>query len=259
MARQKQREESWYLAHIQHIPRITAAEEARIVPFVVAGDAGARKRMVEAHLHLVVWIARKYVGWRSLMELVEVGNVALFDAIAHFRVGHGARFRSYAQHYIRSAMCAMLVESARATADNSAALRQAFFVRERCIDEAAAVECLQTRKGISRRLATAACEYWATPEVALFEDSLAGEDAPTPEELCIARQRAERLRAAVAHSAQLSYRERKVIERVHLESEGAENLSTIARAWGLTRSRTHQNHSNALQKLRTALKDLRCV
>src|SRR3990170_905525 len=51
---------SEYLREISRIPRLSPEEEQALARRVLAGDAGAEQRMIEANLHLVVAIARRY-------------------------------------------------------------------------------------------------------------------------------------------------------------------------------------------------------
>ena len=60
---------------------MTEAEQAELCELVAGGDEDARKRLVEAHLQLVVVIAKDYAKRDSeLPDLIEEGNLGLIHA-----------------------------------------------------------------------------------------------------------------------------------------------------------------------------------
>ena len=76
------------------------------------GEA-ARRRLTEANLRLVVYLARGYQG-RGIpfADLVQEGNVGLMAAAARFRPDKGWRFSTYAGSWIRSAMLSAIKNQA---------------------------------------------------------------------------------------------------------------------------------------------------
>lgn len=103
-----------YLREISRIPPLTLEEERALAGRVLAGDADAEKRMVEANLRLVVKIARRYQHrGLSLPDLIEEGNLGLLTAVRKFRPDRGARFSTYAVWWIRQAVVRALANQAR--------------------------------------------------------------------------------------------------------------------------------------------------
>ncbi len=94
-----------YLKEIGAAPLLTAEEEKTLGREVQAGDQGARARMVESNLRLVVRIAKRYLNrGLPLLDLVEEGNLGLLRAVEKFDAERGFRFSTYATWWIRQAI-----------------------------------------------------------------------------------------------------------------------------------------------------------
>ncbi|HEY0178606.1 MAG TPA: sigma-70 family RNA polymerase sigma factor, partial [Dokdonella sp.] len=94
-----------YLGEIGLIPLLDAGEEWALAERARAGDAEARRRMIEANLRLVVTVARPYVGRGvSLMDLIAEGNLGLIRAVDKFEPERRLRFSTYAVWWIRDAV-----------------------------------------------------------------------------------------------------------------------------------------------------------
>ncbi len=83
--------------------RLTLEEETELaVAWREQGSSGARERLVEANMGLVVSIARRYrASGVSLDELVAEGNLGLLRAVDGFDPTCGARLSTYAAYWIR--------------------------------------------------------------------------------------------------------------------------------------------------------------
>jgi len=91
-----------YLSEIGFSPLLTAEEEVYYARKVRKGDQGARKRMIESNLRLVVKIARRYMHrGLALLDLIEEGNLGLMRAVEKFDPEKGFRFSTYATWWIR--------------------------------------------------------------------------------------------------------------------------------------------------------------
>jgi len=104
-----------YYSAIKRIPLLTAEEERRLSLQILSGDEGARRRLIEANLRLVVKIARAYVTPdMPLLDLIQEGNVGLIKAAEKYDGERMVRFSTYASWWIRQAITRALVNSRRA-------------------------------------------------------------------------------------------------------------------------------------------------
>ena len=95
---------STYLARVRQHPKLTPAEEARLVHRLRAtGDRAAARALVTAHLALVVSIAR---GFRrlhpNLLELVQEGNLALIRAVHRYDPARRVTLAAYVASWVRT-------------------------------------------------------------------------------------------------------------------------------------------------------------
>ncbi|MCP3869323.1 MAG: RNA polymerase sigma factor RpoS [Gammaproteobacteria bacterium] len=91
-----------YLSEIGISKLLTAEEEVYLSRLAQKGDIGARQRMIESNLRLVVKIARRYMNrGLALLDLIEEGNLGLIRAVEKFDPERGFRFSTYATWWIR--------------------------------------------------------------------------------------------------------------------------------------------------------------
>jgi RNA polymerase primary sigma factor len=104
-----------YYAVIKRINLLTAEEERELSTLVFSGDEGARRRLIEANLRLVVKIARGFVTPdMPLLDLIQEGNVGLIKAAEKYDGARNVRFSTYASWWIKQAITRALVNSRRA-------------------------------------------------------------------------------------------------------------------------------------------------
>ena len=91
-----------YLAEIAHLPRLTPQEELALGERIAQGDQAALRRIVEANLRLVVYVANRYHSEGiALLDLIQEGNIGLLRAARRFDARKGYRFSTYAIWWIR--------------------------------------------------------------------------------------------------------------------------------------------------------------
>ena len=106
-----------YSKEISNIPLLTPEQENELAREVAAGDAKARRKMIESNLRLVVNTAKKYYTGRglSLLDLVEEGNLGLIRAVDKFDHTRVTRFSTYAIWWIRQAITRAIADRASGT------------------------------------------------------------------------------------------------------------------------------------------------
>lgn len=103
-----------YLREIGKVSLLNGEEEIDLAKRVAKGDEGARKRLTEANLRLVVSIAKKYMGRNlGLLDLIQEGNLGLFRAVEKFDWRKGYKFSTYATWWIRQAITRALADQSR--------------------------------------------------------------------------------------------------------------------------------------------------
>src|SRR3990167_4833290 len=105
-----------YLREIGRISLITGAEEKELAKQIEKGDQEARQKLTQANLRLVVSIAKRYVGRSphlTLLDLIQEGNLGLFNAVEKFDYRKGYKFSTYATWWIRQAITRALADQAR--------------------------------------------------------------------------------------------------------------------------------------------------
>jgi RNA polymerase nonessential primary-like sigma factor len=253
---------SAYLGEIALIPLLDAASERELAQRVAAGDADARRRMIESNLRLVVYAARAHVGRGvALIDLIAEGNLGLIRAVEKFEPQRGLRFSTYAMWWIREAVQHAVMHQGRTVRVPVHVLRELAQVLRASRELAARlgrelqIEEIAEAAGKSPREVT---------ELFRHHEQISSLDAP----LSAADDRSlmERISDGGGTAApavdgsstqlgdwlsRLSERQRSVLER-HFGLNGAEAmpLAEIARDFGVSRERVRQIQQDALRKLR---------
>src|SRR5690348_7373939 len=244
-------------------PLLTAAQEVELAKRIESGDMGAKTRMIQSNLRLVVSIAKNYRNQGlPFLDLIQEGTLGLIRAVEKFDWRRGYKFSTYATWWIRQAV-------ARALADKARTIRMPVHIvermqkmnraertlwmelgREPTLEEIAEEASLPIEQAREVKAAARASASLAQPvgeqEDAVFGDFVAG-DEPLPEERVEVSLRSQTL--AVALQA-LPDRERQVLVlRYGLVDEEPKTLEEIGRRLGLTRERVRQIELESLRRL----------
>jgi RNA polymerase primary sigma factor len=94
-----------YIREVLTLPRLTHEQEVELAKRIGGGgqDAeDAEKKLIEANLRLVLTPARRYRNrGRSLLDLIQEGNIGLIKAVRKFNYTRGYKFATYAIWWVR--------------------------------------------------------------------------------------------------------------------------------------------------------------
>ena len=90
-----------YLRDISAFSQLSPEQQSQLIQQLEQGDASARQRLIEAHLRMVVPIARRYMRpGVELCDLIQEGNIGLIEAVDRFDPVLG-RFSCYARYWVK--------------------------------------------------------------------------------------------------------------------------------------------------------------
>jgi RNA polymerase primary sigma factor len=255
-----------FLAAIAKVRLLRAHEEVDLAKRVERGDLGAKQKMVESNLRLVVWIAKSYRNQGlPFPDLIQEGALGLVRAVEKFDYRRGHKFSTYATWWIRQAIV-------RALADKARTIRIPVHVVEKVNKIGSATSRLVTELGREPTPEEIAEVTNIDPADVTFIqcatrapvslDMPVGDGDESQLGHFIADDRAESPYARVAEGVarqtlscalqNLPRRERQVLElRYGLYDETPRTYDEIGRALGVTRERIRQVESRSLERLRT--------
>ena len=255
------------LDRLTQVPLLNAEEEGRLTRAARGGDEGAKERLVEANMRLVINIAR---GYRSrqipLEDLIQEGAIGLMQAVERFDPDRGFRFSTYATHWIRQAIGRAIdnkSKSIRLPAHVAQSLRKIEKIRQALLYETGyeptqdqiaqalgiAPNRLQTLLAVSRELIS--LEIPVGDGGATLGTLIHDPDATNAESSMLSNEVVEELRRILS---ELDEREQRVMRlRYRLEDRGEEPESEL----DLSRNRIRQIEVQAVRKLRAIVQQRR--
>jgi len=227
--------------------------------------AAAKADLVQSHLRLVPWVARRYANRGvSLLDLVQEGNLGLMTAANKFDHTLGTRFGTYAIWWIRQAITRALADHGRTIRLPANTVQAVMRVARARRHLAQRVQRDPTALEIATELGEPVerveeITAWARHVVSL--DMPIGEDEDTTLGELIADPNTELPSAAIMASelatvtretlAELTPREREVLSlRFGIDGDEVLTLEEIGNRFGVTRERIRQIEARALSKLR---------
>ena len=256
-----------YLKEIGKIPLLTAEEEVELAKKKDRGDKDAERKMIVSNLKLVVSIAKKFSGVKtlSLLDLIQEGNIGLFRAVEKFEHQKGYKFSTYATWWIRQAIT-------RALADQSRTIRipvhmvetinryrqtRRFLVqelgREPLAEEIAAemgeeIEKVRYIIKISQETISLETTIGDDDDNSTLEDFIEDVKNETPDRIAALQLLKDYVQEIMVS---LSPREQRILEmRFGLIDGVAHTLEEVGREFEVTRERIRQIEAKALEKIR---------
>ena len=254
-----------YLKEIGQIKLLSAEEEVELAKRVSEGDQGAKNKLTEANLRLVVSIAKKYSGrGLHILDLIQEGNTGLIRAVDKFDWTKGNKFSTYATWWIRQAITRAIADQARtirvpvhmvevinkATRCNRQLVQE--LGREPTVEEIADKLGLPVEKIIEANRTAADTLSLDTP-VGDEEDTSIGsfvedERTPGPADATSNALLAEALKEILDT---LTEREADVLKmRFGMYDGRTHTLEEVGQIFGVTRERIRQIENKAIRKLR---------
>ncbi len=261
-----------YLAEVAQHPKISAEEEhALAVRYRELGDREAAYKLTVSNLWLVVALARRYQrAARSLLDLIQEGNIGLMEAVKNFDPYKEVRFPSYATWWIKAYIVRFLIANWRMVKiGTTQAQRKLFFNLEKEREKLEREGFVPTAKLLAEKLNV------KENEVIEMQQRLGGADvsvdAPiggdndgtlhgiipsteqSVEESLAISQIQEKLREAMSNfTTTLNSKEKSIYEKRLLADEKA-TLQEIALEYGISKERVRQLENRVKEKLKKYL------
>ena len=259
-----------YLGRIRGGRLLYAGEERELSRLAHEGDKGARARLIESNLRLVISIAKKYRGRGVPFEdLIQEGNAGLIRAVERFDPALGNRFSTYATWWIRQAVTRAVADHSRTVrlpahvmdalfrlrrAENALGLELGRDASEEELAERLEIKPEEVRRlrEVSQPIASTNARLGGRGAVEegaemgdLLPDDRAGDDYARVE----AGPWEGTLREAVKA---LPEREARVLEMRHgLDGSKTRTLREVSEALGISQERARQVEIKALRTIRT--------
>ncbi|MGH7196994.1 MAG: RNA polymerase sigma factor RpoD [Candidatus Saccharimonadales bacterium] len=255
-----------YLREIGKIPLLNPEEELALAQKVKAGNKGAKDKMAEANMRLVVSIAKRYSG-RGLdfLDLIQEGNTGLLRAVEKFDPDKGFKFSTYATWWIRQAITRAIADQARTIripvhmveTINKLLRTQRRMTqelnREPTIEELAKEMEMEPDKieyvmKIKQDITSLDANVRDDDDDSVLGDFIEDEEAQSPEEAATTQLLKEQVKDMLGV---LTEREQKILKmRFGLEDGKSHTLEEVGQEFSVTRERIRQIEAKALSKLR---------
>lgn len=257
-----------YLGEIGYSPLLTAEEEVYYARKALKGDMGARAKMIECNLRLVVKIARRYLNrGLALLDLIEEGNLGLIRAVEKFDPERGFRFSTYATWWIRQTIERAIMNQTRTirlpihvVKEINIYLRAARHLAQTLDHEPSPEEIadmldkpisdVKKMLGLNERIASVDVPLGKDTDNSLL-DAIPDENNIDP---VVLLQDDDVKGNIMQWLGQLSDKQREVVERrFGLNGHDVSTLEEVGSSIGVTRERVRQIQIEALRKLRDIL------
>src|SRR5919202_805611 len=253
-----------YVRQIGDGPLLTPAEERELARLKDEGDEGAKRRLIESNLRLVMSITRNYVNSGvPLLDLIQEGNLGLIRAVEKFDYRMGYKLSTYATWWIRQSITRALADQGRTirlpvhVAEQVRRLMRARRVLAQKLNRDPTIDELAKESGFPSRRVEELLELVEDPVSletpvgdgeSLYADLIEDVHSDQPDESTAKRLRSAELAEALMH---LNPRMQRVLSlRFGPEDGKPQTLEEVGAGLGITRERVRQLESRALRELR---------
>src|SRR3954469_22964988 len=253
-----------YVRSIGGGPLLTRGEERELARRKDAGDEGAKRRLIECNLRLVMSITRNYTkAGVPLLDLIQEGNLGLIRAVEKFDYKMGFKLSTYATWWIRQAVT-------RALADQGRTIRLPVHVAEQVrrvqrsrrhlaqkLNREPGIDEIAKESGFPEERVRELFDLVEDPVSletpvgdgeSMVADMIEDEKSESPDGATAANARTAELAAAIER---LNPRMKHVVlRRFGLDGSAPQTLEEVGLDLGITRERVRQLETRALKELR---------
>lgn len=260
---------SAYLSEIRRYAPMSKEEEHEVaVRYYRDKNTEAAYRLISTNLWLVVKIARDYErAARSILDLIQEGNIGLMEAVKNFDPYRGVRFPSYAVWWIKAYIIRFIIANWRLVKiGTTQAQRKLFFNLQREKDRLEREGFRPQPKLLAERLNVKESEVVemearlgsadVSVDAPLQSDqesnllSLLASDDASAEELLLQKEMRRLLHLGLTEFASTLKDKEKVILEGRILAEEKKTLEELATKLGISRERVRQIENRTRDRLK---------
>ena len=261
-----------YFNSISQYPLLTKEEEEELGQAILDGVEGAREKLIQSNLRLVISIAKGYYHKSKIpfIDLIQEGNMGLIIAADKFDYTKGYKFSTYATHWIKQKILKAMAEQSRTirmpanivgelSKINSATYKLSVeLMRQPTLEEIAqaaetTVERIEYIFSVSQDSFSldATLDGGDEENVTTYGDMVMDHDVADPVENVFNEERSMKIQQVLDT---LDEREKEVILMRFGFNGRALTLDEIGEIFDLTKERIRQIEAKALRKLRNPIR-----